>query len=88
MIAVTVASGHLGRLVIDSLFEKVPPSEIVAAARNPEKVADLASKGIAVRQADYARPDTLRTVFTGLDQPLCRLRDPGVELLLEGFATG
>jgi NAD(P)H dehydrogenase (quinone) len=39
MIAVTGASGHLGRLVTDSLLKKAPPSEVVAASRNPEKVA-------------------------------------------------
>ncbi len=70
MIAVTGASGHLGRLVIDSLLKKVPPSQIVAAARNLEKVADLASKGVSVRQADYSRPDTLAPAFTGVEKLL------------------
>lgn len=70
MIAVTAASGHLGRLVVDSLAKKVPPSEIVAAARNTEKVADLASKGVAVRQADYSRPETLGPAFTGVEKLL------------------
>jgi NAD(P)H dehydrogenase (quinone) len=70
MIAVTGASGHLGRLVIESLAKKVSPSEIVAAARNPEKVADLASKGIAVRLADYSRPETLGPAFACVEKLL------------------
>ncbi|QUX97996.1 NAD(P)-dependent oxidoreductase [Marinomonas sp. CT5] len=53
MILVTGASGQLGRLVIASLLEKIPASQIIAAVRSPEKVADLAEKGVQVRQTDY-----------------------------------
>jgi NAD(P)H dehydrogenase (quinone) len=70
MIAVTGASGHLGRLVIEALLRTLPPGEIVAAVRNPEKVADLASKGIAVRMADYSRPETLAPAFAGIEKVL------------------
>jgi NAD(P)H dehydrogenase (quinone) len=65
MIVVTGASGQLGRLVIDRLLQKVPASEIVAAVRSPEKAADLAAKGVQVRQADYAQPATLEAAFAG-----------------------
>jgi uncharacterized protein YbjT (DUF2867 family) len=37
MIAVTGATGHLGRLVIAALLKKVPASGIVAAVRNVDK---------------------------------------------------
>ncbi|MCW2308343.1 SDR family oxidoreductase [Rhodobium gokarnense] len=70
MIVVTGASGQLGRLVIAELLKKVPPQEIVAAVRTPEKVSDLAQKGVAVRVADYDRPDTLATAFAGADKVL------------------
>jgi len=53
MIAITAATGHLGQLVIDQLLEKIPASQIVAVVRNPAKAAALASRGIAVRAADY-----------------------------------
>ncbi|NVK73852.1 MAG: SDR family oxidoreductase [Oceanospirillaceae bacterium] len=53
MILVTGASGQLGRLVIASLLEKTPASQIIAAVRSPEKIADLAEKGVQVRQTDY-----------------------------------
>lgn len=70
MIIVTGASGQLGRLVIDALLKKIPANQIVAAVRNPEKVADLAARGVEVRHADYDLPDTLVTAFRGADKLL------------------
>jgi NAD(P)H dehydrogenase (quinone) len=70
MIAITGASGQLGRLVIDELLKLVPASELAAAVRSPEKVDDLARKGVQVRQADYNRPDTLDAAFSGADKVL------------------
>jgi NAD(P)H dehydrogenase (quinone) len=65
MIVVTGATGHLGRQVIDGLLKKVPASEIVAAVRTPEKASDLAGRGVQVRTADYAQPNTLATALEG-----------------------
>ena len=48
-IAVTGATGQLGRLVIEKLKQKVDANSIVALARSPEKAADL---GVPARQAD------------------------------------
>ncbi len=70
MIVITGASGQLGRLVVDELLKSVPPSELVAAVRSPEKVADFAKMGMQVRQADYNRPDTLDTALSGADKVL------------------
>jgi NAD(P)H dehydrogenase (quinone) len=70
MIAVTGASGHLGRLVVSSLLKKVPAGHIVAAVRTPEKVQDFASQGVAVRHADYSRPETLGPAFAGVEELL------------------
>lgn len=70
MIAITGATGQLGRLVIQSLLKKVPAARIVAAVRSPEKAQDLAALGVQLRQADYARPATLATAFAGVDQVL------------------
>lgn len=71
MIAVTGATGHLGRLVVDALLERgVPPSEIVAAVRSPEKASDLAARGVQVRRADYTEPATLDAAFEGVDRLL------------------
>jgi NAD(P)H dehydrogenase (quinone) len=65
MIVVTGATGHLGKLVIDTLLKKVPASEIVAAVRNPEKAHDMAERGIEVREAVYGQPNTLIAAFQG-----------------------
>ncbi|WP_414147659.1 SDR family oxidoreductase [Erwinia sp. BNK-24-b] len=70
MIAVTGATGQLGRLVIHALLKKVSASEIVAAVRSPEKAADLAALGVQVRQADYTQPQTLLSAFSGVDKVL------------------
>lgn len=70
MIVVTGASGQLGRLVIAALLQKVPAGEIVAAVRNPAKVADLAARGVQVRQADYDQPASLAAAFKGADKLL------------------
>jgi len=70
MIAVTGASGHLGRLVVNSLLQKVPAGQIVAVVRTPDKVKDFASKGVVVRQANYSRSETLAPAFAGVDKLL------------------
>jgi len=70
MIVVTGASGQLGRLVIEALLNCLPAGEIVAAVRHPEKVADLAARGVQVRQADYDQPASLTTAFQGADKLL------------------
>lgn len=51
-IAITAASGQLGRLAIAAL--KARGAAPVALARSPEKAADL---GVEVRRFDYAAPD-------------------------------
>lgn len=70
MIAVTGATGQLGRLVIQSLLSKVPAAEIVALVRDPDKAADLAAQGVQVRQADYDQPGTLNAALAGVDKLL------------------
>ena len=66
MYAITGATGRLGRLVVDELLRTVPGGRIVAAVRSPAKAADLAARGVQVREADYDRPDTLAAAFDGV----------------------
>jgi NAD(P)H dehydrogenase (quinone) len=63
-IAITGATGQLGRLVVSSLEARVPVGELVALVRSPAKAADL---GIEAREADYDRPDTLDRALAGVD---------------------
>ncbi|MET0449061.1 MAG: SDR family oxidoreductase [Aeromicrobium sp.] len=69
-IAVTAATGQLGTLVIDSLLEKVPATEIVAIARDAAKAQPIADKGVAVRIASYDDPAALKTALEGVDKVL------------------
>ncbi|WP_407568881.1 SDR family oxidoreductase [Deinococcus altitudinis] len=71
MIAITGASGHLGQLTIEALLKRgVPPQEIVAVVRTPEKAAALAEQGVQVRQGDYTRPETLVSALQGVQKLL------------------
>lgn len=63
-IAITGATGHLGRLVIPKLASKLPAGSVIALARNPEKASDL---GVQVREADYAKTETLTSALKGID---------------------
>jgi NAD(P)H dehydrogenase (quinone) len=70
-IAVTGATGQLGRLAVEALLGRgVPAGRVVAAVRDPEKAAGLAARGMQVRQADYARPETLGAAFEGVGRLL------------------
>ncbi|TNJ42100.1 SDR family oxidoreductase [Phaeobacter sp. B1627] len=62
-IAITGATGQLGRLVIHDLIPLVGAEKIIALARSPEKAADL---GVAVRAADYDAPETLDAALAGI----------------------
>ncbi|TLS77972.1 SDR family oxidoreductase [Mariprofundus erugo] len=66
MIAITGATGQLGRLVIKQLLNSVPAGELIAAVRSPQRAADLAALGVTVRYADYDRPESLATAFAGV----------------------
>ncbi|NIG14936.1 SDR family oxidoreductase [Pantoea sp. Cy-640] len=70
MIAITGATGQLGRLVINDLLKKVPASEIIAVVRSPEKAQDLQALGVALRTADYNQPQTLHSAFAGVQKVL------------------
>ena len=65
MIVITGAAGNLGHHVIASLLQSVPAANIIAAVRNPAKAADLAAKGVQVRQADYNDGASLDSAFKG-----------------------
>ncbi|MFY1614873.1 SDR family oxidoreductase [Micromonospora sp. WMMD736] len=65
--AVTGATGRLGRLVIGHLLDSgVPAAEIAAVVRSPQKAADLAARGVEIRQADYDDPSTLPGAVAGV----------------------
>src|SRR5580693_232531 len=66
---VTGASGHLGRRVVELLVEQ-GAGKIVAGTRKPEKLADLAARGVVVRQADFEDAPGLEAALAGVDRVL------------------
>ncbi|MGA1838000.1 SDR family oxidoreductase [Herbiconiux sp. 11R-BC] len=67
-IVVTGATGHLGRLAVEHLLARgVPASGIVAAGRNPEKLAALAELGVGTAVIDFTDPASLDAAFDGAD---------------------
>jgi len=66
-IAVTGASGQLGRGVVRELVTRVGPGSVLALTRDPGGVADL---GVATRHADFDDPDALVAAFDGADRLL------------------
>lgn len=71
-LALTGASGQLGRRVADLLLDVhgVDPAALVLLSRTPETLTDLAERGADVRPADFADPDGLRTALAGVDRLL------------------
>ncbi|MBZ9711933.1 SDR family oxidoreductase [Deinococcus multiflagellatus] len=71
MIAVTGATGHLGRLTLDTLLRRGAPAQtLVALVRSPEKAADLAAQGVQVRRADYTQQETWPPALDGVSRLL------------------
>jgi NAD(P)H dehydrogenase (quinone) len=81
---VTGAAGNLGRHVVERLLE-MSAGRIVATTRTPDKLADLAKRGVEVRQADFTAPDSLKKAFAGADRLL--LISTG-DLFPEGLRLG
>ncbi|WP_037906155.1 SDR family oxidoreductase [Actinacidiphila yeochonensis] len=70
-IAVTGATGRLGRHTVEALLGRgVPASQIVATGRDTDKIKDLADRGVTVRRADFADSDSLEAAFAGADRLL------------------
>ncbi|MDO5369417.1 SDR family oxidoreductase [Paracoccus sp. (in: a-proteobacteria)] len=66
-VAVTGATGQLGRLTVEKLITLMPAGQIVALVRSPGKAADL---GVEARVFDYDRPETLAPALAGVDKLL------------------
>ncbi len=70
MIAITGATGNLGREVVRLLVERVAAPEVVAVVRSAGKAQNLAASGVTVREADYSKPETLSAAFTDVEKVL------------------
>ncbi|MBC7842104.1 MAG: NAD(P)H-binding protein [Gemmatimonadaceae bacterium] len=70
MLIVTGASGHLGHAIVERLLDRIPSSEIGVSVRDAAKAANLAARGVRVRQADFDDPHSLQHAFEGASQVL------------------
>lgn len=68
-IAVTGASGHLGRLVVTELIHRVPGSSIIGLVRDPAALGAV-GRGVDLRAANYNDPSSLAAAFAGVDKVL------------------
>jgi len=66
---VTGASGNLGRRVVE-ILAGAGADRLVATTRTPERLADLAGRGVLVRRADFDEPRSLTAAFEGVDRLL------------------
>jgi NAD(P)H dehydrogenase (quinone) len=68
-IAITGASGKLGRATLQALSGRnVPAESVFPVMRDPAKGADLAANGLRVRRGDYTDPASLEAAFKGVDR--------------------
>ncbi len=63
-IAITGATGQLGRLVVNKLKSKISCGRYRCAGPHAGKAADL---GVTAREADYSKPDTLERALSGVE---------------------
>jgi len=69
-IAVTGATGQLGRLVLEELLSSQEPASLVAVVRDAAKAGELGARGVQVRVADYSDPAALEAALAGVDKLL------------------
>lgn len=69
-IAVSGATGQLGRIVVRLMREQHPGTPLVALVRDPAAAGGLSDLGAELRIADYDRPETLRPALAGIDKLL------------------
>lgn len=98
LLLVTGASGQLGQAVLQHLTSTldIPANRIVAASRQPERLASWAAKGVQVRELDFEKPASFAAALSGIERALLISTDtldrPGQRLqqhqnAVTGFAT-
>ncbi|MGH9389157.1 MAG: NAD-dependent epimerase/dehydratase family protein [Vicinamibacteria bacterium] len=64
-VAVTGATGFLGRYIVDVLLTR--GARVIGVVRNPARVPELAARGVEFRKADLLERDRLAAAFRGAD---------------------
>lgn len=63
-VAVTAATGRLGRAVLAELCARLPPGDVIAVARDPSRID---TPGVERRAGDYTAVEQMREALTGCD---------------------
>lgn len=67
---ITGGSGQLAQRAAELLLAKIAPQDLILTTRTPAGLRSLAERGVIVRQADFAAPQTLRAAFAGGERML------------------
>ncbi|MFC6377935.1 SDR family oxidoreductase [Tatumella terrea] len=70
MIAISGATGQLGRKVIHQLLKENTAGDIIALVRQPSVAAEKLPREVTLREADYNRPETLLPALQGVEKLL------------------
>jgi NAD(P)H dehydrogenase (quinone) len=70
VVAITGASGQLGRKTAELVLGRVDPGDVVLLTRTPEALADLADRGAAIRRADFDEPQSVRDALQDVERVL------------------
>ncbi|MDQ8043033.1 MAG: SDR family oxidoreductase [Solirubrobacteraceae bacterium] len=80
-IAITGASGGLGRRVAEMLLDQVDPTQLVLLTRTPEALNGLEKRGAIVRKASFKNPTGLKADLADVDRLLLiSTNEPGTRL--------
>jgi NAD(P)H dehydrogenase (quinone) len=69
-LVITGGSGKLAQRAAELLLARIAPQDLIVTSRTPAKLRWLAERGVTVRQADFAVPETLRAAFAGAERML------------------
>jgi NAD(P)H dehydrogenase (quinone) len=68
---VTGAAGNLGALAVEALLDRgVAPGDIVATARDTDRLGGFAARGVVTRSLDYDDPASVDAALEGVDRLL------------------
>ena len=68
---VTGTAGHFGALAVEALLDRgVAPADIVATARDTDRLSAFAARGVVTRRLDYDDPASVDAALEGVDRLL------------------
>ncbi len=76
-VAITGASGGLGRRVTELLLERMLPDDLLLLTRTPDALKHFAKRGVEVRKASFKNPTGLKADLRGVERLLLISADAG-----------